>query len=65
MLILTIGRGKKIIIDEKITVTILKVKPHQICFAIEAPSFISVSKEEAEKTIKHKNDILEKTTSTI
>lgn len=54
------GKDKKITIDQQITITILEVKHNQICFAIEAPSFISISKEKKSK--KQKNNLLEKIT---
>ena len=46
MLILTRRIGEKLIIDEKVIVTILSVKGNQIRIGIEAPRDVQVHREE-------------------
>ena len=46
MLILTRRVGKKLIIGENVTVTVLGVKGKQVRIGIEAPSDVTVNREE-------------------
>ncbi len=55
MLILTRKLGETIRIGNEITVTILEAKGRQIRIGIEAPSDISVHREEVYQVIKEQN----------
>ena len=46
MLVLTRKSGERIGIDEKITVTVLKIQGHQIRLGIEAPKEIPIKRKE-------------------
>ena len=46
MLVLTRKAGERIVIDDQITVTVLKVQGHQIRLGIEAPKEVPVMREE-------------------
>jgi carbon storage regulator len=46
MLVLTRKPGERIVINDHITVTVLKVQGHQIRLGIEAPKEIPIKREE-------------------
>ena len=46
MLVLTRKPGERIVIDDRITVTVLEVRGHQIRLGIEAPKEIPIKREE-------------------
>ena len=46
MLVLTGKLGQRIVIDDRITVTVLRVQGHEIQLGIEAPKEIPIKREE-------------------
>ena len=52
MLILTRTTGTTIILGEKITITILKIKNNQVKIGIDAPKTILIYREEIYKKLK-------------
>ncbi len=46
MLVLTRKPGQRIVIDDRITVTVLEVQGHRIRLGIEAPKEIPIRREE-------------------
>lgn len=58
MLILTRRVGEKLVIGEKVTVTILNVKGKQIRIGIDAPHDISVHREEiSQRILKERGEL--------
>ena len=56
MLILTRRVGETLIIDDKIKVTVLGVRGHQVRLGIDAPKDVVVHREEIHTKIQDKND---------
>ena len=56
MLILTRRIGEKLVIAEKVTVTILGVKGNQVSMGIEAPVEIKIHREEIFRKIQAQNN---------
>jgi carbon storage regulator len=52
MLILTRRVGEAVVIDEKVTVTVLAVKGYQVRIGVDAPKSVSVHREEIFERIK-------------
>ncbi len=52
MLILTRRVGEAVVIDEKVTVTVLGVKGNQVRIGVNAPKNVSVHREEIFERIK-------------
>lgn len=52
MLILSRRSGESIIVDEKVTLTVLSIKGRQVRIGIDAPDDISVHREEIYKKIR-------------
>lgn len=52
MLILSRRSGESIIVDEKVTLTVLSIKGRQVRIGIDAPDDISVHREEIYQKIK-------------
>jgi carbon storage regulator len=46
MLVLTRKLGQRIVIDDRISVTVLKVHGHQIQLGIEAPQSVAIKRQE-------------------
>jgi carbon storage regulator len=51
MLVLTRRPGESIVIDDRITVTVLDVRGHQIRLGIEAPEEIPIKREELIRSV--------------
>ena len=58
MLLLTRRMGEKIIINEDISVTVMGIKGAQIRLGIDAPSDVSVHREEIFLKVKAERDLL-------
>ena len=56
MLILTRRVGETLIIDDKIKVTVLGVRGHQVRLGIDAPKDVVVHREEIHAKIQGEND---------
>ncbi|MDK8181633.1 carbon storage regulator CsrA [Paenibacillus sp. UMB4589-SE434] len=61
MLVLTRAKGQKIMIGHDIVLTIVEVNGDQVRLGIEAPSHISVYREEIFKSIKEQNEVAAQT----
>jgi len=53
MLVLTRQLDETICIGDKIRVTVMRIRPHKVRLAIEAPREIPVHREEVYNIIKH------------
>jgi carbon storage regulator len=51
MLVIAGSIGKKFLIGDNVTVTILRIKENEIRFSIDAPSDIKVNREEVQQRI--------------
>lgn len=60
MLVLTRTKGQKIMIGNDIVLTVVEVNGDQVRIGIEAPSEISVYREEIYLSIKEQNEIASK-----
>lgn len=60
MLVLTRSKGQKIMIGNDIVLTVVEVNGDQVRIGIEAPSEISVYREEIYKSIKEQNELASK-----
>ena len=60
LLILTRKPGERLIINDDITITILEFKGNQVRVGIDAPSDVTIFREEVYKTIVKKEDEKEK-----
>ncbi len=56
MLILSRRSGEAIIVDEKVTLTVLSIKGRQVRIGIDAPDDVSVHREEIYQRIKSGED---------
>ncbi|CAI6081270.1 Translational regulator CsrA [Paenibacillus sp. JJ-100] len=57
MLILSRNKGQKIIVNDDIVISILDVSGDQVRIGIEAPSHISIYREEIYKAIQQQNEM--------
>jgi carbon storage regulator len=60
MLVLTRAKGQKIMIGHDIVLTVVEVNGDQVRLGIDAPSDISVYREEIFQSIKEQNEIAAK-----
>jgi len=60
MLVLTRAKGQKIMIGQDIVLTVVEVNGDQVRLGIDAPSDISVYREEIFQSIKEQNEIAAK-----
>ncbi|MGG0814093.1 carbon storage regulator CsrA [Paenibacillus alvei] len=60
MLVLTRAKGQKIMIGQNIVLTVVEVNGDQVRLGIDAPSDISVYREEIFQSIKEQNEIAAK-----
>ncbi|WP_028543962.1 carbon storage regulator CsrA [Paenibacillus taiwanensis] len=60
MLVLTRSKGQKIMIGQDIVLTVVEVNGDQVRIGIEAPSNVSVYREEIFNSIKEQNEIAAK-----
>lgn len=60
MLILTRKPGERLIINDDITITVLEFNGNQVRVGIDAPSHVTIFREEVYKTIVKKEDEAEK-----
>ncbi|EPY07956.1 carbon storage regulator [Paenibacillus alvei TS-15] len=65
MLVLTRGKGQKIMIGQDIVLTVVEVNGDQVRIGIEAPSDISIYREEIYKSIKEQNEFASKSELTL
>lgn len=57
MLVLTRAKGQKIMIGQDIVLTVVEVNGDQVRLGIEAPSDVSVYREEIYQSIKEQNEL--------
>lgn len=57
MLVLTRAKGQKIMIGQDIVITVVEVNGDQVRLGIEAPSDVSVYREEIYQSIKEQNEL--------
>ena len=55
MLVLTRKRDEKIIVDDKIIITIVEIKPGSVRVGIEAPKDVKILREEVVDQDKHQS----------
>lgn len=60
MLVLTRAKGQKIMIGNDIVLTVVEVNGDQVRIGIEAPTDISVYREEIFRSIKEQNELASK-----
>ena len=60
MLVLSRGRDEKIIIGQDITITIVDIRGDKVRLGIEAPSSVSIHREEVFEAIKREEGRLSK-----